>query len=198
MACPVAKQQLCEPTNSLLNSCPKTLLNKLHGRNYTIIRGQPYTRKEYIAGAPQPKIARFTMGNPNDRYDHVFSLVSEERAQIRHNALEACRVAVNKVASVYGEGNYFLRIKVYPHIVLKENKMIATAGADRLQEGMRKSFGKPTGLAARVEPGTIILEVGIKGDNTKDALEALKIAASKLPVKTKIIERKDIKQEAGA
>lgn len=138
------------------------------------------------------------MGNPNDSYDHIFALISENRAQIRHNALEACRVAVNKVAGIYGEGNYYLWIKVYPHVVLKENKMIATAGADRLQEGMRKSFGKPTGLAARVEPGTVILELGIKGNNTNDAIRALKIAASKLPVKTKILEITQIKQKDGA
>jgi large subunit ribosomal protein L10e len=170
----------------------------LHGRNYTPVRGQPYTRKEYVGGPPQPKIARFTMGNPNDHYDHKFKLVSLEKAQIRHNALEACRVAVNKIASSLGEGNYYLWIKVYPHIILKENKMIATAGADRLQEGMRKSFGKPTGLAARVYPGTVILELGIKGNNVKAALDALRVSASKLPVKTKI-EEIDIPAEvAGA
>jgi len=138
------------------------------------------------------------MGNPNDHYDHKFKLVSLEKAQIRHNALEACRVAVNKIASSLGEGNYYLWIKVYPHIILKENKMIATAGADRLQEGMRKSFGKPTGLAARVYPGTVILELGIKGNNVKAALDALRVSASKLPVKTKI-EEIDIPAEvAGA
>lgn len=170
----------------------------LHGRNYTPIRGQSYTRKEYIAGAPQPKIARFTMGNPNDSYDHIFMLVSEEQAQIRHNALEACRVAVNKMAGIYGEGNYYLRIRVYPHVILKENKMIATAGADRLQEGMRKSFGKPVGLAARVYPGTVILEVGIKGDNIDAALKALRVAASKLPVKSKIEHVKKVEANVGA
>ena len=33
--------------------------------------------------------------------------------------------------------------------------MIATAGADRLQEGMRRAFGKATGLAARIQPGQV-------------------------------------------
>jgi large subunit ribosomal protein L10e len=163
-------------------------LPSLKGRNYTPVRGQPYTRKEYISGPPQPKIARFTMGNPSQKYDHIFRLISMEKAQVRHNALEACRVAVNKIAGTLGEGNYYLMIRVYPHIVLKENKMIATAGADRLQEGMRKSFGKPIGLAARVTPGTVILEVGIKGNNVQAALDALRVSASKLPVKTRVEE----------
>ncbi len=46
--------------------------------------------------------------------------------------------------------------------ILRENKMIATAGADRLQEGMRKAFGKPIGLAARVDIGSTILELQVK------------------------------------
>ncbi|MEM3860452.1 MAG: 50S ribosomal protein L16, partial [Candidatus Micrarchaeaceae archaeon] len=140
----------------------------------------------------------FTIGNPNDKYDVIFKLISLERAQIRHNALEACRVAVNKIAGTLGESNYYLRIRVYPHIVLKENKMIATAGADRLQEGMRKSFGKPVGLAARVEQGTVILELGIKGNNVNAAIDALKVASSKLPVKTKIETLQISKEVHGA
>ncbi|MDG6910706.1 MAG: 50S ribosomal protein L16 [Nitrososphaerota archaeon] len=160
----------------------------MHGKNYRAAVGQPYTRKEFIHGSPQPKIARFTTGNPSDAYDHVYRLVSLERAQIRHNALEACRISVNKIATTLGETNYFLAIRVYPHVILKENKMIATAGADRLQEGMRKSFGKPTGLAARVNRGTVILELGIKGKAVKDAQDALRVAASKLPVQTRVEE----------
>ena len=62
--------------------------------------------------------------------------------------LEAARVAANKKLTPIGETAYFLRVKVYPHVILRENRMIATAGADRLQEGMRKAWGKPMGLAA--------------------------------------------------
>ena len=41
---------------------------------------------------------------------------------------------------------------------MRENKMIATAGADRLQEGMRKAFGKPIGSRRVVDIGTVVLE----------------------------------------
>src|SRR5947199_407016 len=69
---------------------------------------------------------------------------------------------------------------------LRENKMIATAGADRLQEGMRKAFGKPIGLAARVEVGSVILEMGVKAENLEKAKEAMHAASAKLPMKTKV------------
>ena len=107
-----------------------------------------YTSKYYAPGAPNSKVARFTTGKANPDYNYCINLVSRGRVQIRHNALEAARVAANKKLVSLGEEGYLLTVKTYPHIILRENKMIATAGADRLQEGMRKAFGKPIGLAA--------------------------------------------------
>ncbi|MCP8307885.1 MAG: 50S ribosomal protein L16 [archaeon] len=161
---------------------------KMKGRNYKEIKGMPYVRREFIPGAPRTKIAKFSVGNPSQDYDLKLELRAKERAQIRHNALEAARVATNKKLSEIGEGNYYLFVKIYPHIVLRENKMIATAGADRLQEGMRRAFGKPIGLAARVEMNTIILEVSVKKENLGEAKDALKMAASKLPIPTYVKE----------
>jgi large subunit ribosomal protein L10e len=160
------------------------------GSNYRLPKGMPYVRREYIHGAPQPKIAKFNMGNPKGDFQYKLSLVSLERAQIRHNALEAARLAANKTIQEAGEKNYYLVVKPYPHVVLRENKMLATAGADRLQEGMRRAFGKPVGLAARVEPGTVILELSVNHDHLELARKALKVASSKLPVKTRVVVEK--------
>lgn len=171
----------------------------MKGSTYREAKGMPYVRREYIAGIPQPKIAKFTIGNPEGDYDLVIKLRSEERGQIRHNALEAARVAANKILSKQvGQGNYYMMIKVFPHVILRENKMIATAGADRLQEGMRRAFGKPVGLAARVGRGDVIIEVGVKKGFLDTVKRALKIATSKLPVKTKldIVEAKKVKSGA--
>ena len=162
----------------------------MRGSNYRLAKGMPYVRREYIHGAPQPKIAKFNMGNPKGQFAYTLKLVSLERGQIRHNALEAARVAANKAIQDVGEKNYYLVVKPYPHVVLRENKMLATAGADRLQEGMRRAFGKPVGLAARVSPGTVILELKVNEEHVDEAKKALKIAASKLPVKTKILVEK--------
>jgi len=156
----------------------------LHGKNYRTIRGMAYTSKKFAPGAPNPKVARFTTGKASPNYDFMLRLISEGRVQIRHNALEAARVAANKKLALIGEESYHLLVKTYPHIILRENKMIATAGADRLQEGMRKAFGKPIGLAARVEIGSTILELSVKSENLEKGKEAMKAAAAKLPMKT--------------
>ena len=158
----------------------------MKGSNYRLAKGMPYVRREYIHGAPQPKIAKYNMGNPKGDFNVLLKLVSTEKAQIRHNALEAARLAANKTIQGVGEKNYYLVLKPYPHVVLRENKMLATAGADRLQEGMRRAFGKPVGLAARVSNGTVIFELYTKRENVDIARRALKIASSKLPVKTRI------------
>jgi large subunit ribosomal protein L10e len=158
----------------------------MHGKNYREIKGMAYTRKEFAPGAPNPKIARFTTGKSRADYDCALQLIAKGRVQIRHNALEAARVAANKKLVSLGEDNYLLLVKVYPHVILRENKMIATAGADRLQEGMRKAFGKPVGLAARVDVDRVILELHLKNENLEKGKEALKAASAKLPMKTSI------------
>jgi large subunit ribosomal protein L10e len=58
--------------------------------------------------------------------------------------------------------------------------MIATAGADRLQEGMRRAFGKATGLAARIQPGQVIFEAYVTSANLNLAKDGFKVASSKL------------------
>ncbi len=169
----------------------------MKGSNYRIPVGMPYVRREYIHGAPQPKITKFTMGNPHGDFTHRVALIPLRKVQVRHNALEALRISVNKrLADKLGEANYCLRIKVYPHVVLRENKMMAFAGADRLQEGMRRAFGKPVGLAARVEPGKPIAEVEVKAEGVEAAKEALKVGASKLPTPC-AVEVSPIGQAAG-
>ena len=157
-------------------------------RCYTHFSGPPYTRKEYIPGIPPPKITKYEMGNVHGDYDYVVKLVVVEQGQIRHNALEAARVMANKYLSVkVGDQNYFLKIRVIPHHVLRENKMMAFAGADRLQDGMRQAFGKPIGTAARVFPGSIIAEVRVRKEHLEHAKEALRRASSKIPLPSRII-----------
>ena len=145
-----------------------------------------YTSKKFAPGAPNPKVARFTTGKSRNDYDYKFKLVSDGRVQIRHNALEAARVAASKKVTLLGEENFLLRVVTYPHAILRENKMIATAGADRLQEGMRKAFGKPIGLAARVGIGSVVLELSVKAENFEKGKEAMWAAGTKLPMKTHV------------
>jgi large subunit ribosomal protein L10e len=82
---------------------------ELKGKNYRIARGMPLTRKEFAPSAPNSKIARFSTGNAKHDYDVKLQLISNEKAQIRHNALEAARVAINKKMTSVGEENFLLR-----------------------------------------------------------------------------------------
>jgi len=170
------------------------------GRCYKHFSGPAYTRKEYIPGVPMPKITKFTMGNPNNDYDYELRLVSSEIGQIRHNALEAARVLALKYLTkkLASETNFYLVVTKYPHHVLRENKMMAFAGADRLQDGMRLSFGKPIGTAARIERlGDLIMFVKVKKEHVEIAKQALKMAQSKISIRTKI-EIVPLKKEAPA
>jgi large subunit ribosomal protein L10e len=170
----------------------------MKGKNYRIARGAPYTRKQYIHGAPTPKITKFTMGNTKANFTHSVLLFPLKRVQIRHNAIEAARVSINKVLfDKLGETGYCLKMRVYPHIILRENKMMAFAGADRLQEGMRRSFGKPIGLAARVEPDQPIVEINVNENGLEVAKAALKQGISKLPTTCMIkVETKTSAQQS--
>ena len=68
----------------------------MKARNYREVKGAAYTRKKYIRGPPQSKIVKFTMGKPSGSYSYQVSLLSDKRIQIRHNALEAARIAANR------------------------------------------------------------------------------------------------------
>ena len=85
-------------------------------------------------------------------------MVSGEKEQISSEALEAARIAANKyLTNKAGKDAFHLRIRIHPFHVLRINKMLSCAGADRLQTGMRGAFGKPIGKAARVSIGTILM-----------------------------------------
>lgn len=158
----------------------------MKGVNYRETKGMPYVRREYISGKPQLKIARFSSGESKADYDYKLELIVSEKMQIRHNALESARLAANKRMAQAGDMSFFSRLTVYPHVVLRENKMIATAGADRLQEGMRRAFGKATGLAARVRPDQSIFEAYVSKANLQLAKDGFKVASSKLGCPTSV------------
>ncbi|UCE17021.1 MAG: 50S ribosomal protein L16 [Candidatus Bathyarchaeota archaeon] len=163
----------------------------MKAHNYRRVKGQSYTRKKYMRGSPQPKITKFTMGDPTTRFEYKAFLVTQKEAQVRHNALEAARVAANRfISEKLGDNNYCLRILPYPHMVLRENKMIFGAHADRLQDGMKRSFGKPIGTAARVKRNQKLIMVNVNEDGLEAARGALKRGGAKLPITCRIVIEK--------
>jgi large subunit ribosomal protein L10e len=75
---------------------------------------------------------------------------------------------------------YFFKVRVYPHNVIRENKMIAGAGADRLQKGMRLAYGRSTDRAARIYPGQAVFTVHVAKLNASHIEEAFRRAKRKM------------------
>jgi large subunit ribosomal protein L10e len=79
---------------------------------------------------------------------------------------------------------YHIRINLHPFHI---NKMLSTAGADRLQTCMRHSFGKPYGSVARVKYGATVMQCRTNKDGLKHAIEALRRASFKFPGTTRVV-----------
>ncbi|MFN3528230.1 MAG: 50S ribosomal protein L16, partial [Candidatus Altarchaeaceae archaeon] len=140
----------------------------------------------YIAGIPGNKIVRFISGKP-ENYDYEISIVYKDKIQIRHNAMEAARVAANAFLERKIKGNFAILVRTYPHHVMRENVMATGAGADRVQEGMRKAFGKPIGRAARIQKGQKYMSIFVNKENLELGKEAARRACMKLPGKKRIV-----------
>lgn len=155
-------------------------------RPYT--RKSKYKKKNYIRTIPPHKIARFEMGNKDKikNASHIIRLVSAGSLQIRSNSLESARLIVNRNFETKMLGNYFLRLNVFPHHALRENRMLGGAHADRLQTGMAHSFGKVVAMAAQLKKGSPILIAWVDAANLDTAKDAFKKAAPKLPGKVSI------------
>ena len=163
-------------------------MSRKPARMYTKISGPAYVRRKYMGGVPGSKITIFDMGNSSVEFPVSLSLVATEACQIRHNALEAARIFANRyLVKGVGRKNFHLKIRLYPHHVLRENKLATGAGADRVSSGMRHAFGRAVGTAARVKRGQKMLTVAVEGDNVDQAKEALRRASYKLPTPCKIV-----------
>ncbi len=164
------------------------------GRCYSRLE-RPYTRvskrkprKSYVVGVPDPRIHHFEMGNVHGNFDTVVWLIAKRAVQIRHNALEAARVVMTKhLTKKVGSDNFFAKILVYPHHVLREHSLATGAGADRFSTGMRHAFGRPVGRAAQVRKGQKLIMVKVNKEKVEEAKEALRKAGSKIPTPVYIV-----------
>ncbi len=162
-------------------------MSRKPARMYRAIKQQAYTRKEYMGGVPASRITQFDMGNQTGKFSVLLNLSAVERCQIRHTALEAARItAIRALEKNVGKSNFHFRIYPYPHYVLRENKQATGAGADRISQGMTKSFGKPVGTAARVESRQILMSVETTDQYIDFSKDALRKASMKLPTPCKI------------
>lgn len=155
-------------------------------RPYTRI--SKYRQLSYVRARPASKIAKFCTGDMKTDFGAVVFVVSKEERQIRHNALESARVIANRyLEKNLGKSGYALRIRTYPHHILRENPLATGAGADRMSTGMKMSFGKTVGVAARINVGHKIYEMRVPKDKIEVGRTAARRAISKLPGKYSVV-----------
>jgi len=153
---------------------------------------RPFTRKSkvkgksYIKTIPNSKIVRFKMGDiknfEDGKYPITLYIKSKEKVQMRDNSIEAARQFLNRFLTEKVGKDFYLEVKIYPHHILRENKMLTGAGADRMQTGMSQSFGKSVGRAALVNAGQTIFILGVKTPKQEqDARKLIKSVKARLP-----------------
>jgi len=159
-------------------------------RCYRYCKNKPYPKSRFCRGVPDAKIRIYDLGRKKARVDDFplcVHLVSDEFEQLSSEALEAGRICANKYMVKHcGKDSFHIRIRLHPFHVIRINKMLSCAGADRLQTGMRGAFGKPQGTVARVHIGQTIMSLRTKDANKASAIEALRRAKFKFPGRQKI------------
>ncbi len=106
-----------------------------------------------------------------------YGLKSLEADFLTSRQIEACRITISR--AMKREGNMWIR--VFP------SKPITKKPAE---VRMGKGKGNPEYWGAPVLPGHILFEV--EGVPEATAREALRLAANKLPIKTKFVSRRDL------
>jgi len=143
----------------------------------------------FIKTTPPNKVTKYNMGK-RDKYDKgdfetELRVLTTENIQIRDSAIEASRQFLTRRLEREMPGEFYFEIRIFPHHILRENKMLTGAGADRMQSGMKHAFGKTAGRAALIRSGKEIFLIAVSGEkNMKIAKAALKAIKSKLPCKT--------------
>jgi len=152
-------------------------------------RTSKYRKKSYIRAAPNHKIIHFDSGNKRyEFFPTTVTLYAKKDINLRHNAIEAGRIAINRhMNKVLGKAGFGFKVRVFPHQIIRENPIAMGAGADRMSQGMRAAFGKSVSRSARVKAGQAIMQLFIPTENIQDAKTAFKKGASKFPIACKSI-----------
>lgn len=103
-----------------------------------------------------------------------YGLMALEPAWITSNQIEAARVAINRFVKRGGQ----VWIKIFPH-----KPVTAKPAETRMGSGK----GSPEYWVAVVKPGRVMFEIA--GVPEADAREAMRLAAHKLPIKTKFVAK---------
>ena len=113
-----------------------------------------------------------------------YGLVAMEPAWIKSNQIEAARVAMTRFIKRGGQ----VWIDIFPHKPITKKPQDSRMGSGK---------GAVEYWVAVVKPGRVLFEM--KGVPENIAKEAMRLAGSKLPIKTKFVvrESEEIKEEGG-
>jgi large subunit ribosomal protein L16 len=103
-----------------------------------------------------------------------FALQSTENARITSRQIEAARQAMTRYIKRGGQ----IWIRIFPHTPVTKKPQDVKMGSGK---------GSPEYFAAKVHAGTILFEMD--GISEEIAREAMRLAAHKLPVKTKFLTK---------
>ena len=106
----------------------------------------------------------------------AYGLVAQECGWITSNQIEAARVAMTR--SIKRGGKVY--IKIFPHKSVTKKPAEVRMGSGK---------GAPEYWVAVVKPGRVLFEMG--GVSEDVAREAIRLAAMKLPIKTKFVVREE-------
>ncbi|ABR30821.1 50S ribosomal protein L16 [Thermosipho melanesiensis] len=110
-----------------------------------------------------------------------YGLKALEAHWITAQQIEACRIAITRTLKKSGK----LWIRIFPDKSYTKHPAESKLG---------KGKGNVEGWVAVVKPGRVMFEIG--GVSEELAREALEYAATKLPIRTKIVKRHEIGGEA--
>ncbi|MGY3420410.1 large subunit ribosomal protein L16 [Bradyrhizobium sp. F1.13.4] len=103
-----------------------------------------------------------------------FGLKATEPERVTARQIEAARRALTRHMKRAGR----VWIRIFPDVPVSKKPAEVRMGSGK---------GAPELWVARVKPGRVLFE--IDGVNTQTAREALTLAAAKLPIKTRFVER---------
>jgi len=105
-----------------------------------------------------------------------YGLQSQSNERVTSRQIEASRQAMTRHIKRGGK----IWIRIFPHTPVTKKPQDVKMGSGK---------GNPEYFAAKVKAGTVMFEM--KGVTEEVAREAMRLAAHKLPVKTKFIKRED-------
>jgi large subunit ribosomal protein L16 len=106
-----------------------------------------------------------------------FALQAQGHERITSRQIEAARQAMTRYIKRGGK----IWIRIFPHTPVTKKPLDVKMGSGK---------GSPEYFVAKVRPGTILFEM--QGVSNETAREAMRLAANKLPVKTKFLDKEDM------